>query len=226
MVAEPTRPETAYLHDVGIRFIATGVRLYFGAGEPWSGGSNVPRVIYSLRPEVGELTLSSGESTQEMPITLAVTNQKPDADGGLGAIYYMGPYVAETYSHPAHLAIEINVAADEFGELIALARRGRFPNSIGIRVRGLKLSDAGGAEWDTADKAIQKRAVSHIDFSFPLGGEAIEEAAIESGRPREQPLTVEIVEELRTQLRKLGNWAGWILTVLVVILAFIVFRGH
>jgi len=225
-MTEPTGPDAATPYDAGVQFEATGVKLYFGAGKPWSGVSNDPRIIYTLKPADGEgLTLTSGENVDEMPITLAVTNQPSDTADGFGAIYYLEPYSADEQSHPAHIAIEVNTPDDQFRELLSLARLGRYPNKIGIQVIGLKIGWY-EAQWDTASKAMQKRAVSHIDFSFPLGGAALEEAADESARQGEQPITAPIVQELRTRLQKLAALAGWILGILVAILAFLMLYGR
>jgi len=224
-MTEPTGPDAATPYDAGVQFEATGVKLYFGAGKPWSGVSNDPRIIYSLKADADELTLSTGENVAEMPITLAVTNRRPGAEGGFGSIYYLEPYADEAASHPAHIAIEVNTPDDPFEALLALARRGRYPSKIGIQVTGLKIGWY-EAQWDTASKAMQKRAVSHIDFSFPLGGEAMEEVAEASGRPREQPITPAIVAELRRHLQQIAGLGRWILAALVAILVFLVFFGR
>jgi hypothetical protein len=220
-----TTSETPNLYDAGLQFEATGVKLYFGAGKPWSGVSNDPRIIYSLKADAGELTLSTGENVEEMAITLAVTNRPPGTEGGFGSIYYLEPYADEASSQPAHIAIEVNTPDDPFRELLALARRGRYPSKIGVQVIGLKIGWY-EAQWDTASKAMQKRAVSHVDFSFPLGGEAMAEAAEASGRPREQPITPAVVEELHARLQRIAGLGRWMLAALVAILVVLVFYGR
>lgn len=220
-----TTPDAPNLYDAGIQFEATGVKLYFGAGKPWSGVSNDPRIIYSLKADPDELTLSTGENVEEMPITLAVTNRRPGTEGGFGSIYYLEPYTDEAACHPAHIAIEVNTPDDPFRELLSLARRGRYPSKIGIQVTGLKIGWY-EAQWDTASKAMQKRAVSHIDFSFPLGGEAMEEAVEAAGRAQAQPITPATVEELRRHLQQIAGLGRWILAALVGILLFLVFFGR
>jgi hypothetical protein len=51
-------------------------------------------------------------------------------------------------------------------------------------------SDGSDKKWDIQKKASHKLAVNHIDFSLPLGGTAIDEAAEESGKTIERHLLV------------------------------------
>ena len=231
MAAEPVQTATAdaRLNHVGITFEATGVKLYFGVGESMYG-SNGPRLIYSLKLPIGErLHLSSGEDTREMPITLALTREASSSPQAIGALYYMERYDDDVHPHAAHLLAEIALPDQNFDDLLALARLGRFPSKLNMDVQGLTYGwapDGSDAEWNVADKSKHKVIVTHIDFSLPLGGAAIDEAAEESGKTIEQPLSRDMFENLHAHLSSIASSTRWILFGLVVVVVIVAIRAY
>jgi hypothetical protein len=203
----------AGLHHAGITFEAIGVKIYFGAGES-RYGSNAARLIYSLKLPIGEgLKLSSGEDTRKMPITLALTRDAAPSQEAIGGLYYMEKYDDDIHAHPAHLLTEIALPEPQFDELFGLAKLGRFPSKLNMEVAGLKYGwapDGSDKEWDVQKKSNHKLAISHIDFSLPLGGAAINEAAEESGKTIEQPFTRAMAEGLQVQLNSIAASLKWI----------------
>jgi hypothetical protein len=162
-----------------------------------------------------------------MPITLALEAKEQANDGPVGAIYYFGKYDGAEFHHPAHLTIEAAIPESKFEELLKLARMGRFPSTVDLRVDGLEFGsvpDGRDLKWDANDKSKMERSVTYIGFSFPLGGDSIKEAAEESGRQLEQPVTAALIEALSARLKSIGSLMAWILGVLVAILALLLFR--
>jgi hypothetical protein len=126
--------------------------------------------------------------------------------------------------NPAHLLAEIDLPEQQFDELLSLAKLGRFPNRVGMEVVGLEYGsfpDGSEKKWNIEKNIL---AVNHIDFSLPLGGAAIDEAAEVSGKTIEQPFTRAMAEGLQARLDGIRESLKWIGVFVFALLAFLIWK--
>jgi hypothetical protein len=121
---------------------------------------------------IGGVNLSSGEKLKDIDGKIQV-NPHDEHSGllgsdGIGTLHYNGPLQPDE-SHgkiPASYFLEVSLPRKQFEDLLAVARVGRMPTYIEVKVAGLKLPTEFEIRWDT--KAAPTLPVTFVSFTVPL----------------------------------------------------------
>jgi hypothetical protein len=219
----------------GFTLTTTAAKLSSGFGESDVFSENGWRITLTMQMDRwdNDLTLETGEDQSDLQIYLnfmRVEGGKPGVleNGGekwakaIGLLRYhpawsnwSGP------DRPPTMIFDTYLAEAKIGEMLALARLGRFPSSVTVWLpddAGIRHGDgfASGLIWD--NKANPLVPIESVDFEVPIS-----EPEQESVPPPDpaQPKT-DVGADLLPELRNVSRLLGYVLGAIAFIAAFII----
>lgn len=179
--------------------------------------------------------LATGEDFDKLDGVLRLIKQdgeELDGEKPIGWLYYCGEISDDLSHHKASYQIDVQVPGRRFEALLTAVSQGRLPSYISIESEGMTYDwqpDGSGKIWD--NKTSPQIPITSLCFITPLiGGDPhdfLDDRPAEEGMPPSRAQLNHVIfslNELKNKLDSVQNHSFWLVILVVILLASLIWR--
>ncbi len=165
MMSQTPQPMETYAPELSFNVLNAVLREEFGDDRSENPGTlntvQVTRLSMEVKLEdhpIAGVTFSSGERLKELHGSASIRPQSVEVAGAheaVGSIEFAGP----RKEAPASYFLRLSLPEKQFENILAVARLGRMPTQLDVRVAGLDLRSEYELTWDN-------RSASKLQVTF------------------------------------------------------------